>query len=110
MIARSESLFAPNESTDKRAFQEKGEHTFHRQRLPYHSACITCEVSPIGPELKFHRNTGDDANGKIKTEDLCPKPGRFIVLFLSRPERPPFPINQKPSQPHGELRKQIMVR
>ena len=38
MDPRAEPLLPPDQRTDKGAFHEKGEHTFHRQGLPDHAA------------------------------------------------------------------------
>src|SRR4051794_12004634 len=76
MAARPESFLSPDQRADERAFQKEGEHSLHRQRLPDHAAGIFGKVRPIRSKLEFHRNTGDDADGKIKSEYLGPKSNR----------------------------------
>src|SRR6476659_10083317 len=73
MSARAQSFLAPDERADERALQEEREHPFHRQRLSDYATGILRKVCPIRSELKFHRNAGDDADGKIKSENLGPK-------------------------------------
>src|SRR5215470_4743959 len=50
--AWSQALFAKQEETQKRRFQEKSEDTFHGKRLPNDSSRKTRKVRPIGAELK----------------------------------------------------------
>src|SRR4029077_2095223 len=107
MSARSESFFAPDQRANERALQKEREHAFHRQRLSNYSAGISGKIRPVRAELKFHRDSGDDADGEIESENFCPKPNRAIVFLVTTSERAPFPVNQKPRQPHGELRKQV---
>src|ERR1700677_2349555 len=103
-------LFAPDERADKCALHEKGEHAFHGQRLPDDRTRIAREVGPVGPELKFHRNAGDDTHGEIESENFGPKSSSHIVLLIPGAQRTPLPVNQKPGQPHGELGKQVVIR
>src|SRR5215470_9004408 len=109
MVSRAQSLLAPNKRADKCAFQKEGEHGFHCQRLSDDTACISGKVRPIRSELKLHRNAGDDTDGEIESENLCPKTNGLIKLFIARPQRAPFPIYEEPCQSHGELRKQVVV-
>src|SRR6266550_6412167 len=109
MAARSESSLTPDQRTNERALQEEREHPFHRQRLPNHAAGILRKIRPIRSELEFHRNAGHDTDGKIKSENLRPKPDRLIVFFVPSSKGAPFPVNEKPSQPHGELWKQVVI-
>src|SRR5207244_3024377 len=109
MCARAESFLAPDQRTDKSALQKEREHPFHRQGLSDDAACVFGKVRPIRSELKFHRNAGDDTDRKIESEDLGPKPNGLIVYFVTGAERAPFPVNEKPRQPHGELRKEVVI-
>src|SRR5262249_18074604 len=83
MISRTESLLSPNQRTNKSTLQKEREHPFHRQRLPDHTARISGEVRPVRSELKLHRNTGDDAHGKVEAEDLGPELDGLIVFFIT---------------------------
>src|SRR6266404_7489654 len=109
MATRSQSFFAPDQGADERALQEEGEHPFHGQRLADHTAGILRKVRPVRSELEFHRNPRDHADGKIKSEYLGPKPDSLIVFLVPSSERTPFPVNDEQRQPHGELRKEIVI-
>src|SRR5271156_2833366 len=82
VIPRAELLFAPNERADKRAFQKERENTFHAQCLSYHAPGVLGKTRPVGSELKFHRNAGDDTHSKIEPENLGPKSGSVVVIFI----------------------------
>src|SRR5438309_4121939 len=109
MATRPESFLTPDQCADERALQEEREHSFHRQRLSYHAAGILRKVCPVRSELEFHRNAGHDSDREIQSENLGPKSNRLVVFIIAGAERAPFPVNQKPSQPHGELRKQVVI-
>src|SRR4029077_1565296 len=109
VIARTESLLAPDQRADERALEKEGEHAFHCQCLANDRASILGEAGPIGPELKLHRYPGYYADREIETKDSGPEPRGPFVLLISGSQSAPFPINQEPSQSHGELRKQIVV-
>jgi hypothetical protein len=110
MVARPQTPLAPDQRADKCALQKERKHPFHRQRLPDHASRKTREVGPVRAELKFHRNARHHAHGKIQTENSRPKTQGLIVLFVTRAQGHPLPPHQKPREPHGELRKEIMVR
>src|SRR5580765_232715 len=74
MSARSESFLAPDQRADEGALEKEREHPFHGQRLSNYSAGILRKVSPVRSELELHRNPGDDAEGKVQSENFCPKP------------------------------------
>jgi hypothetical protein len=101
MVARAQSFLAPNQRADERALHEESEHPFHRKRLPDHRSRVTGETCPVGPELKFHRYSGNHADGKVEAEYLCPKANRDVVLLVAGSERLPLPVNQEPGEPHG---------
>src|SRR5207302_6278485 len=109
MSARCEPFLAPDQRADKRALQEEGEDAVHRQRLSDHATSVFRKVRPIRSELKLHRNAGDDADREVKSEDLRPKANGLVVFFIAGPERAPFPVNEKQSQPHAELRKEVVI-
>src|SRR5947207_2000727 len=109
MSARSEPFLTPDQRTNERALEKEREHPFHRERLSNYSAGILRKVCPVRSELKLHRNAGDDADREIESEDFGPKPDSLIVFFVTGPERAPFPVNQEPREPHGELRKEVVI-
>src|SRR6266478_6306110 len=79
MSARPEPFLAPDQRANERALEKEREHSFHRQRLSNYSAGIFGKIRPVRSELKFHRNAGDDTDGKIESEDFRPKPNSSIV-------------------------------
>src|SRR5262252_7333756 len=109
VITGPQALFAPDERADECAFQEESEHAFHRQRLSNYPARIPGKARPVRPKLKFHGNAGDHAHSKVQAEYLGPKPYSFVVLFITRLQRSPFPIDDKPRQSHRELWVQIVI-
>src|SRR6266699_1057388 len=109
MSARSESFLTPDQRTNERALQEEREHAFHRQRLSDDATGVFGKVRPVRSELKLHRNAGDDADREIESEDLGPKSDGLVVLIIAGAEGAPFPVNDEPRQPHGELRKEIVI-
>src|SRR5271166_410617 len=109
VIARTESLLSPDQRADERAFEKEGKHSLHCQCLANDRASILGEAGPVGPKLKFHRNTGYYSDREIQTKDSGAEPRGSIVLFISGSQGAPLPINQEPGQSHGELRKQVVV-
>src|SRR6266513_2341856 len=103
MATRPESFLTPDQRTDERALQEEREHSFHRQRLSDHAAGILRKVCPVRSELEFHRNAGDDPDREIQSENLGPKSDGLVVFLIAGSKSAPFPVNQKPRQPHREL-------
>src|SRR5207302_6408086 len=109
MSARSEPFLTPDQRTNERALEKECEHPFHRQCLSNYSAGILRKVCPVRSELKLHRNAGDDTDREIQSENPGPKPNSLVVFIIAGAERAPFPVNQKPRQPHGELRKEVVI-
>src|SRR5260221_14346756 len=83
VIARTESLLAPDQRADERALEKEGEHAFHCQSLANDRASILGEAGPVGPELKFHRYPGYYADREIETKDSGPEPRGPVVLLIS---------------------------
>src|SRR5262249_21436296 len=109
MPERPESFLAPDQGADKRALEKESEHALHGERLSDHAACVFGKVRPVRSELELHRNSGDDADREIKSENLGPKSNSLIVFFVTGPERAPFPVNDEPRQPHRQLREQVVI-
>src|SRR5689334_7400259 len=84
MSARSESFLAPDQRADEGALEKEREHPFHGQRLSNYSAGIFGKIRPVSSKLEFHRNSGDHPDGKVQSENLCPKPDGSIVFFIAR--------------------------
>ena len=64
---------------------------------------------PVRAELKFHRDAGHHADGKIDSENARPKTRGISESFITGAQMSPFEIDEKPRQPHRELRKQIVI-
>ena len=78
-----QALFAEEEEAEESRLQEEGEDAFHSQRLADDAAGAARELRPVGAELKFHGNAGDDAEQEVDGEDLRPE-ARGLVLALVR--------------------------
>ncbi|MGC3991945.1 MAG: hypothetical protein QM796_20095 [Chthoniobacteraceae bacterium] len=109
VIARPEPFLAPDQRANEGAFQKEREHALHRQRLPDDAAAVARKARPVRAELKFHRDAGHHPDRKVQPKDFRPEPRGLIVFFLAGPERLPFPKNEKPRQPHRELREEVMI-
>src|SRR5438067_10933554 len=109
MSARSEPFFAPAQCADERALQEEGEHAFHRQRLSDDATGVFGKVCPIRSELELHRNSGDDADREIQSENLGPKPDGLTVFIIARAERAPSPLNDESRTSHRELQQALRI-
>ena len=103
MINRAEPLLAEDEDAEEGAFQEEREHALHRQGLADHAPGNAGEARPVRAELEFHRDAGDDADGKINGEDFCPETSGAVVSLLAGAQRAPFPIDHEPRQTHRQL-------
>ena len=64
VTARAQALLAVQEQAQEGRLQKEGEHAFHGQCLADHASGKTREVRPVRAELKFHRNSGHDANAR----------------------------------------------
>src|SRR4029077_9909139 len=98
MISRAQPFFTPDQRADECALQKECEHALHCQSLSDHAARIAREAGPVRSELKLHGDTGDDTHCKIDSKDFGPESSCLIVLFVSRPQCAPFPIDKEPRQ------------
>src|SRR5438034_10786278 len=76
MSALSQSFFAPDQCADERAFQEEGEHAFHRQRLSDDATGVFGKIRPVRSELELHRNAGPDTDRHLQSAQLATAPTR----------------------------------
>jgi hypothetical protein len=58
------------------------------------------EAGPVGPELEFHGNSGDDAEEKIDREYLGPETRRLVVPLISFPQRERFEDDDQGREAH----------
>ncbi len=86
----AQAFFSVQKKSQKGGFKEEREHAFHHQRLADYATCHSSKVRPVGAELEFHRDSGDDAKNEINAEYFCPEARRLIVDFIVRAERQGF--------------------
>ena len=103
-----DALFAVKEEAEKRRLEEEAEDALHGQRLADDSAGKPREARPVGAELELHGNAGDHAHDEVDAEDAAPEARRSVPNFVARAQRHRFEHDDKQSQAHGELRKQIV--
>ena len=73
-----EALFTEKKEPQKRGFQEKGKHAFHRQWLANDAASRSRELRPVSAELKFHGNARHNTEQKIDGEILPQKRATWL--------------------------------
>lgn len=106
--AEPEPLLAEQQNSEERGFEDEGKQAFHRQRLADHSAGEVRESGPVGAELKFQWNAGDDAEGKAHRKDLRPESGDLQILLIAGPQRPAPQVEQQEGEAHRQLRKEVV--
>ena len=110
MSDAAEPFFAVKEQPQKTRLQEKGKNTFHGQSLADDAAGGLGEFRPVGAELKFHGDAGDDAEGKVDAENFCPETRGAVVVLIAGAQRHGFEDDDQKGQAHGQLREQIVER
>jgi hypothetical protein len=78
-----QALFTVQKQPQECRLQEERKSAFHGQRLAYNAAGKARELRPVGAELKFHGDAGDDTERKVDAENLRPEARRFIVGFVA---------------------------
>src|SRR5690348_8224676 len=101
MADATEFFLAVEKEAKKTRFEEKGKDAFHGQSLADYAAGGSGERGPVGAELKFHGDAGDDADGEIDAEDASPEPRGAIVVFVAGAKSFGFEINEQERQAHG---------
>jgi len=71
------------ETSQECRLQEERKSAFHGQRLADDASGKARELRPIGAELKFHGDAGDDTQRKVDAENPRPEARRFIVGFVA---------------------------
>src|SRR5580700_7297729 len=99
MIAWAQPFLAPDHCPDHGTFQEEGEHAFHGQRLPDEITGKFGETRPVGAELKFHRDAGNDTDGKVDAKNPRPETRCICESFVTGTQVPPSKIYNDPCQP-----------
>src|SRR5437899_5562685 len=77
-----QAFFAVQKQPQERRLQEERKSAFHGQRLADDASGKARELRPIGAELKFHGDAGDDTQRKVDAENPRPEARRFIVGFV----------------------------
>jgi len=103
------SFFSPKRNRPRK-LEEEGEHSLHRERLADHTAGKRGEARPVGAELEFHRDAGNDTNCEIDGENLCPEAGRSVVTLIVLPQGDPLEHNDEQAKSHRELREEVVKR
>src|SRR5262249_10640636 len=71
---------------------------------------VAREPAPVGPELKLHRDAGDDADREVEAEQPRPEPRGVGMRRVAAAERSPLEIDDEPRQAHRQLREEIVIR
>lgn len=101
---------SPNKSTPRNDDSKKGEHPFHRQRLPDDAACVFGELGPVGAELKFERNARDDPERETQRKDAGPESRDLVIMVPLTEQVTRAQIHQQQGESHRELRKEVVKR
>ena len=64
--------------------------------------------SPVGAELKFHGNAGDDAEGEADAENFRPEARGAIPVFVAGAQGDGFQNEDQQGEAHGELRENVV--
>ena len=108
MYLLSEDMFTKEEDSQEGRFEKEGEGAFHRQRLRNDIASIDGETGPVRSELKLHGDTGHDTHDKGDGEDSGPEMPCCVIALVLAQQVQRFENHDQQSQPHGELRKEIV--
>ena len=108
MCQLAEALFAVEEEAEEGRLQEEGEGAFHGQRLTNDATREAREMRPVGTELEFHGNAGDDAEDEADAEDLRPEARRGVIAFVVLPQTNRLQRHHQRGQAHGELREEVV--
>ena len=109
MRPRREAFLAEQEKAQKGGFQKEGENAFHGEGLSDHAAGGAGKLRPVGAELEFHGNAGHHADQKIDGKYFRPEARRFVVALVVTDQGHRLEHDDQQGQPHGQLRKQIVI-
>ena len=105
-----QALFAEEEQAEESRFEEEGKDAFHSQRLADDAAGSPRELRPVGAELEFHGDAGDDAEQEVDGEDFRPEARGLVPAVVAGAQGDELHHHHQQRQAHGELRKQIVER
>ena len=106
----SEFFLAVEEETEERGLKKEGEDAFHGEGLADDAASGFGEFGPVGAELKFHGDAGDNTEGKVDAEDLGPKAGGASEVLVAGAQGNRFQDDDQEGKTHGQLREEIVKR
>src|SRR5208283_1716514 len=104
----AESFFTEEKQAQKTGFEKEGKNPLHGKGLADNAAGGFGKFGPVGAELKFHGDAGDDADGEVDGEDFGPKARGFGVVLVASAESDGFEDDNEQGKAHGQLREQIM--
>src|ERR1700730_2547011 len=110
MSAGSEALFTKEKKAEEGGLKKKRKHAFHCECLTDHAARGSRKLRPVGAKLKFHGDSGDNAESKTDAENLGPEARCLIPDSVSGAERERVENKNQKSQAHVELRENVMKR
>src|SRR5260221_9171435 len=104
----AEFLFAIEKEVEESGLKEEREQALHGKGLPDNTPGGFGKFGPVGAELKFHGNAGDDAKGKIDTENFRPETGGAGEVFVARAEGDGLENDEEQGEAHGQLWEEIV--
>jgi hypothetical protein len=104
----AELFFAVKEEAEEGGLEEEREKAFHGESLSDEAAGGFGEIGPVGAELKFHGDAGDDAEGEVDAEDFGPETCGAREVFVVGAESDGFEDDDEQGQAHGQLREEIV--
>ncbi len=104
------ALLAEEEEAEEGRFEEEGKDALHGEGLADDAAGAPRELRPVGAELEFHGDTGDDAEEEVNRENLRPEARGLIPAVIVGTQGDELHDHHQQRQAHGELREQIVER
>src|SRR5581483_5398636 len=104
----AEPPLAEEEEAEEPGLEKEREDALHRERLPDHAPRRAREARPVRPELKLHRDAGDDSHREVDREDPAPEARGRIVPRLAGAQRRRLEEHDEEREPHRELREEVV--
>ena len=106
MHAGGNAFPPPDHDAQKRGLQHEGHGGFKPQEVTENVASRRRKNAPVGPELKFHGDSGDHPHGEVEDKKFGPEPAMPVIFAVLGFEPEPFHHNQEDAEPDGEHRPQ----
>src|ERR1700712_3024847 len=97
---------AEHHDADEARLKHEGHRAFEAEDIAEELAGELRKRSPVGAELKLHRNAAHDADGKIQNKQLAPEASVAIPHDLTRAHPENFDDEQKSRQTDRQNRPQ----